>query len=76
MKNITLILSMIALAVLAASLSALAASAATPLILVLVGKTQIALLFLFFTVLLYWRHADNIGRLLRGEEGRIGAKKT
>jgi glycerol-3-phosphate acyltransferase PlsY len=26
-------------------------------------------------VLLYWRHADNIGRLLRGEEGRIGAKK-
>ena len=58
------------------SLSALAASAAIPLILVLVGKTQIALLFLFFTVLLYWRHADNIGRLLRGEEGRIGAKKT
>ena len=58
------------------SLSALAASAAIPLILVLVGTTQIALLFLFFTVLLYWRHADNIGRLLRGEEGRIGAKKT
>jgi glycerol-3-phosphate acyltransferase PlsY len=58
------------------SLSALAASAAVPLILVLIGKTQIALLFLVFTVLLYWRHADNIGRLLRGEEGRIGAKKT
>ena len=58
------------------SLSALAASAAIPLILVLVGNTRIALLFLFFTVLLYWRHADNIGRLLRGEEGRIGAKKT
>ena len=58
------------------SLSALAASAAVPLILAVIGKTQIALLFLVFTVLLYWRHAENIGRLLRGEEGRIGAKKT
>ena len=58
------------------SLSALAASAAVPLLLFFLGKTQMALLFLFFTVLLFWRHADNIGRLIRGEEGRIGAKKT
>jgi glycerol-3-phosphate acyltransferase PlsY len=58
------------------SLSALAASAAVPLLLLFLGKTQMALLFLFFTVLLFWRHADNIGRLMRGEEGRIGAKKT
>jgi glycerol-3-phosphate acyltransferase PlsY len=35
-----------------------------------------AVLFLFFTLLLYWCHAENIGRLLRGEEGRIGAKKS
>lgn len=27
-------------------------------------------------VLLLWRHKDNIGRLLRGEEGRVGAKPT
>ena len=27
-------------------------------------------------LLLYWRHADNIGRLLRGEEGRIGASRS
>jgi glycerol-3-phosphate acyltransferase PlsY len=58
------------------SLSALAASAAVPLLLFFLGKTQMALLFLLFTVLLFWRHADNIGRLMRGEEGRIGAKKT
>jgi glycerol-3-phosphate acyltransferase PlsY len=58
------------------SLSALAASAAIPLLLFFVGETQIALLFLVFTVLLFWRHADNIGRLMRGEEGRIGAKRT
>jgi hypothetical protein len=27
-------------------------------------------------VLLLWRHQDNIRRLLRGDEGRIGAKAT
>jgi glycerol-3-phosphate acyltransferase PlsY len=58
------------------SLSALVASAAVPCLLFFVGETRIAVLFLIFTLLLYWRHADNIGRLLRGEEGRIGAKKV
>jgi len=58
------------------SLSALVASAAVPCLLILVGETRIAVLFLIFTLLLYWRHADNIGRLLRGQEGRIGAKKV
>jgi glycerol-3-phosphate acyltransferase PlsY len=57
------------------SLSALAASVAVPLLLFFIGETRLALLFLVFTALLLWRHADNIGRLLRGEEGRIGAKK-
>ncbi|MGC2409091.1 MAG: glycerol-3-phosphate 1-O-acyltransferase PlsY [Methyloceanibacter sp.] len=57
------------------SLSALVASAATPCLLVWNGEWRIAVLFLIFTVLLYWRHADNIGRLLRGEEGRIGTRK-
>jgi acyl phosphate:glycerol-3-phosphate acyltransferase len=58
------------------SLSALVASAAAPCLLVVVGETRIAVLFLIFTLLLYWRHADNIGRLLRGKERRIGAKKV
>jgi glycerol-3-phosphate acyltransferase PlsY len=58
------------------SLAALGASAVVPCLLLWVGETRIALLFLAFTVLLFWRHADNIGRLMRGEEGRIGAKKT
>jgi glycerol-3-phosphate acyltransferase PlsY len=57
------------------SLSALAASVAVPLLLFFIGETRLALLFLVFTALLLWRHADNVGRLLRGEEGRIGAKK-
>jgi acyl phosphate:glycerol-3-phosphate acyltransferase len=58
------------------SLSALAASAAVPCVLLFMGQTRLAMVFLLFTVLLYWRHADNIGRLLRGEEERIGAKNT
>jgi acyl phosphate:glycerol-3-phosphate acyltransferase len=58
------------------SLAALVASAVTPGLLAWSGEMRIAVLFLFFTLLLYWRHAENIGRLLRGEEGRIGAKKS
>jgi glycerol-3-phosphate acyltransferase PlsY len=58
------------------SLAALVASAVTPGLLAWTGETRMAVLFLFFTLLLYWRHAENIGRLLRGEEGRIGAKKS
>jgi glycerol-3-phosphate acyltransferase PlsY len=58
------------------SLSALVASVATPCLLAWSGETRIAVLFAVFTLLLYWRHAANIGRLLRGEEGRIGAKKS
>ena len=58
------------------SLAALVASAVVPCLLWWIGETRMALLFLVFTVLLFWRHANNIGRLLRGEEGRIGAKKT
>jgi acyl phosphate:glycerol-3-phosphate acyltransferase len=58
------------------SLSALVASAAVSCVLWFMRETQTGVLFLIFTLLLYWRHADNIGRLLRGEEGRINAKRV
>lgn len=54
------------------SLSALAASVASLCVLALTGQWRLAALFLLLTVLLYVRHADNIGRLMRGEETRIG----
>ena len=57
------------------SLAALAASAASVLALVLTGRWHFAALFLLLTVLLYMRHAANIGRLARGEEARIGEQK-
>jgi acyl phosphate:glycerol-3-phosphate acyltransferase len=57
------------------SLSALVASGASVGILVLTGPWRLAALFLLLTVLLYIRHASNIGRLARGEEARIGESK-
>ena len=57
------------------SLAALIASAASVAALALFGQWQLAALFLVLTVLLYIRHAGNIGRLARGEEARIGESK-
>lgn len=58
------------------SLAALVAVAAAPAVALLVGRpTAIALLALFMALLVFIRHTDNIRRLLKGEEPRIGAKK-
>ena len=57
------------------SLSALVASGGSVCVLVLTGQWRLSSLFLLLTVLLYIRHASNIGRLARGEEARIGESK-
>ncbi len=54
------------------SLAALVASTASVAVLVLTGYWRLAALSLLLTVLLYIRHAENIARLARGEEARIG----
>lgn len=56
------------------SLSALIASLLTPLLLWWLGHPPLALLFAVLTVLLWFKHRDNIRRLSAGSEGRIGAK--
>ncbi|MCJ2060024.1 glycerol-3-phosphate 1-O-acyltransferase PlsY [Methylobacterium sp. J-048] len=56
------------------SLAALAASAATPLVLWALGMPAQAVLFLLLGLLLWWKHAPNIRRLAAGTEGRIGQK--
>ncbi|WP_407524410.1 glycerol-3-phosphate 1-O-acyltransferase PlsY [Methylobacterium oryzisoli] len=56
------------------SASALAASAATPLVLWGLGQGRVALLFVVLALLLWWKHAPNIRRLMDGTEGRIGQK--
>jgi acyl phosphate:glycerol-3-phosphate acyltransferase len=54
------------------SLSALIASAATPLLLWWDGYFQEAQLFLLLSILLWLKHRGNIRRLVKGAETRIG----
>jgi acyl phosphate:glycerol-3-phosphate acyltransferase len=56
------------------SLSALVASAATPVLLWLNGDRQEAQVFVLLTLLLFLKHIPNIVRLIRGTEGKIGQK--
>ena len=58
------------------SLSALTASLITPPVLIfLFGDNRIGGLFVVLTIVLWWRHADNIRRLVAGSEGRIGGSR-
>lgn len=56
------------------SLSALAASAVTPVVLWVLGLPAVAVLFVVLGLLLWWKHTPNIKRLAAGTEGRIGQK--
>lgn len=56
------------------SLSALLATIATPIALYMFGHVQWAELFALLTLITFWRHRENIARLLKGEEGKIGKK--
>jgi glycerol-3-phosphate acyltransferase PlsY len=56
------------------SLSALIASAITPLALLFLGQPGPAVLYLILTALLWIMHRANIARLMAGTEGKIGAK--
>jgi glycerol-3-phosphate acyltransferase PlsY len=55
------------------SLAALVASALTPLVLWLLGEPGAAVLYLALTAALWIMHRANIGRLMAGTEGKIGA---
>jgi len=58
------------------SLAALTAVALAPVYVFLLDRPYpIAVMALFMAVLIYVRHKDNIARLLKGEEPKIGAKK-
>jgi acyl phosphate:glycerol-3-phosphate acyltransferase len=54
------------------SLGGLAAAMAAPPAAALAGRFDLALLFLGFTLLVYWKHRENIGRLIAGTESRVG----
>jgi glycerol-3-phosphate acyltransferase PlsY len=67
-----------AIALRMSSLAALTAAALTPLLFVLLHQATIARLWLAagMAVLIFIRHKENIRRLLKGEEPRIGAART
>ncbi len=56
------------------SLSGLLASLATPAAFYWLGHPQWAVLFALLTLILWIKHRQNISRLFRGEEGKIGNK--
>ncbi len=56
------------------SLSAVTASVLTPVALFAFGATPAAILTLFMTSLLLWKHRANVRRLAAGEEPKIGAR--
>jgi glycerol-3-phosphate acyltransferase PlsY len=59
------------------SLAALMTALLAPVYLaVLTGAKAQVLVLIFMAALLFWRHKDNIRRLLNGTESRIGANKT
>ncbi len=57
------------------SLSALVASALSPIVLWFLGLPAQAALLAVMTAILWVKHRDNIARLRAGTEGRIGQKK-
>ncbi|SDK42107.1 glycerol-3-phosphate 1-O-acyltransferase PlsY [Aliiruegeria lutimaris] len=57
------------------SLAALVAAGLSTAWMLVLGRPEMVLLALLLTALVYIRHSSNIGRLLRGEEPRIGADK-
>jgi len=56
------------------SLAGLIACAATPPLLWATGRHAEAVLFLVLTLLVFVKHAPNIGRLVKGSEGKINLK--
>lgn len=58
------------------SLAALVAAAASPMVLGAMGNWLGVGLFTLLTILVFIRHHENLARLMRGEESRIGQKKA
>ncbi|MEL6745700.1 MAG: glycerol-3-phosphate 1-O-acyltransferase PlsY [Pseudomonadota bacterium] len=58
------------------SLAALIATAVTPMAFVVLGRLDAGAFFLLLSAIAWAKHHENIGRLLRGTESRIGGGST
>lgn len=56
------------------SLAALVASVVTTIAIFFVGLPKLGLLYVVLTILVFWKHRQNISRLLSGTESKIGSK--
>ena len=56
------------------SLAALVASVATTVAIFFVGLPKLGILYIVLTILVFWKHRQNISRLLAGTESKIGSK--
>jgi len=54
------------------SAAALAATAVSPLVALLIGFDDVAIVYALLAALVWFKHSANIGRLLRGAEPKIG----
>nr|WP_017931743.1 glycerol-3-phosphate 1-O-acyltransferase PlsY [Robiginitomaculum antarcticum] len=57
------------------SLSALLAAALAPFIAFFMGLPYVAAMAAFMAVIIFLRHRQNIARIMKGEEPKVGAKK-
>ena len=58
------------------SLAGLTAAVTVPVTMFLMGRIDLVPLTLGIALLIVWKHRDNIGRLMRGEEPRISGGKV
>ena len=57
------------------SLAGISAALLTPVAAALLGRFDLALLFLGFGLLVFWKHRQNLERLFAGTEPRVGRKR-
>ena len=58
------------------SVAGMAAAASAPVTAAVMGKTALFPMLLGFALLVIWKHRENIRRLGKGEEPRVGRKKA
>ena len=58
------------------SLAGISAAVLTPVVAALLGRFDLALLFLGLGLLVVWKHRDNLERLLSGTEPRVGESRN
>ena len=56
------------------SVAGMVAAASAPLTAAVLGEQSLVPLLFGFALLVTWQHRQNIGRLARGEEPRVGGK--